>query len=484
MRLSVHAFKIALVAALCLGAPAPHAQYSDLPELGDESSSVLPPSEERKLGEDFLRRARTKLRFTDDPEVNTYVQRLGERLAAGSDSSVYRFRFFVILDPSINAFAVPGGYIGVHSGLILASNNESELASVLAHEITHVTQRHIPRMLTAAQHRTLPTMAAVIAGVLLGGEVGQAAIAATSAYNIEQQLSFTRDFEREADRLGMQLLARSEFDPGGMPAFFQQLLRANSVYDTGLPDFLRTHPVTTERIAESWARADVVGRREHRDSEDYQRVRAKLRVLSTERPGDVATLFKERLGTDAAMPADRYGYAHAMLALGRHDAAREALKPLLAADPDEVAYRVLAAQIEADAGRHARAVEMLRAADAASPEDPVVTRYLGEVLVESGNAAEARDVLSTAVRRDPDDPALQHLLARAAGEAGDRVQAHRALAEYHYLTGDARAAVRELQRASRLAQGNFYVQASVDARIREIESEYDLDRRASDQDRR
>jgi len=484
MSSSAKACAAALAALLCVAAPAPHAQVSNLPDLGDESATVLPPAEERKLGEDFLRKARTKLKFADDPEVNTYIQRLGERLASGVETDAYKFRFFVILDPTVNAFAVPGGYIAVHSGLILATENESELASVLAHEITHVTQRHIPRMLAAAQHRTLPSMAAVIAGILLGGEAGQAAIAATSAYNLEQQLSFTRDFEREADRIGMQLLARSEFDPGAMPAFFQQLLRSNSLYETGLPDFLRTHPVTTERIAESWARADVVGRRTHRDSEAYRRVRAKLRVLTAERPAEVAALFKERLSTDAATDADRYGYALALLAMSQHDAARAALKPLLAADPDEVSYRVLQAQIEADSGHRERALQIVRAAAVKSPDDPVITRTLGELLVESGHPAEARDVLAKAVRRNPDDPALQHLLARAAGDAGDRVQAHRALAEYYYLTGDASAAVRELQRASRLAQGNFYVQASVDARVQQIQNEYDLDPRADNDDRR
>jgi len=476
--LPVRAFASPLLAiVLLLGAARPvqaAALASDLPDLGDESQSVLSLADERKLGAQFIRSARSQLKFLYDPELADYLQGLGNELVAHSGNEVYQFQFFWILDPTLNAFAVPGGFVAVHTGLIEATRNESEFASVLAHEITHVTQRHIPRMMVEAQHRTLPTMAAILAGVLLGGEAGQAAIAATSAYNAQEQLRFSRDYEREADRLGMETLARSHFDPSAMPAFFERLLQYSRVYESGVPDFLLTHPVTTDRIAESWARAEQYPKRHVADSSAFERARAKIRVITAHNPAQAEAQMREDVRAGVGGDASRYGYVLALTATHKYDEARAQVASLLKDHPGRPAYLVAQAQVEIASGHTDRGLSLLQAARRQHPANFPIAYYCADALLKARQPAPAYEILRTVVKERPEDPMVRELLARAAGDAGDPVSAHRAMAEHYYLMGNPRAAVSQLQRAQVLARGNFYIQSSVEARAREIETEFDL----------
>src|SRR3989344_3405476 len=244
LKLTNPARQLLVAGALLLTSNGTPADNINLPDLGDQSASVITPLQERKLGEDIMRQARRRLTFLDDAELNYYLQALGQRLVAGSDSPQQEFRFYIVKDPSINAFAVPGGFISVHTGLLLATQSEAEFASVMAHEIAHITQRHIPRMIADAQRTTLPAMASVLAAVLLGAggsPGGDAAIALTTAAVAQRELNFSRSFEEEADRLGLNTLARAHFDPRAMPAFFEQLQNFNRHNESSLPEFLRTH---------------------------------------------------------------------------------------------------------------------------------------------------------------------------------------------------------------------------------------------------
>ena len=335
-------FTLALAALLWTAAGG----ATGLPDLGEESATILSPAEEKTLGGRFIRNARQKLDFVDDPEIQEYIQSLGERLARSSGATPYDFRFYVIADDALNAFAVPGGFIAVHSGLILASETEGELASVLAHEVTHVAQRHIPRMLSGAKQRSLPLLAALIGAILLGGQAGQAAVAATSAYNLQEQIRFTRSFEREADRLGMEKLVGAGFDPRAMPRFFRRLQNRSRLYESGLPAFLRTHPVTSDRIAESWARADSYPPQDDPDPSAFFQVRARLRVLTAASPAKVVQFFEGALAADARAdrPADRYGYALALRSNRQFPPARRIIGELLASRPGHVPYLIAQAE--------------------------------------------------------------------------------------------------------------------------------------------
>jgi beta-barrel assembly-enhancing protease len=281
-----HLIRITLAGAL-LGAaalPFSHADLADLPSMGDTAGQLISPEQEKQFGESFMRQIRRSGKLVQDPELNDYLQQLGYRLAAASDAPGYGFTFFLVDDPSINAFAGPGGYIGVHTGLLLAARNESELAGVLAHEIAHVTQRHLLRAYEAAQRMSLPTAAALLAAILIGSQdsqAGQAALVGLQAASAQYQINFTRANEHEADRVGIQTLVRSGIDPRGMPDFFERLHQQTRLYGNRLPEFLSTHPVTTSRIAETAARAEAHAGEGRRDSLGFQLARTSLQVESS-----------------------------------------------------------------------------------------------------------------------------------------------------------------------------------------------------------
>ena len=245
----------ALLLALCL-ALLPRAFGQALPELGEGSSTVLPPLLERKIGEGIMREIRSREpSYLDDPEISDYLNQLGARLVAAVPGARQDFEFFGIRDASVNAFAMPGGFVGVHTGLITTADSESEVASVLGHEVAHVTQRHIARMLGTQQQMQIPGLIALAAALLLGRsrpDIAQGAMMAAQGVMAQTQLSYSRDFEREADRIGFQTLTSAGFDARAMSAFFEKMQRTTRVMDDGsVPGYLRSHPISTERIPPS-----------------------------------------------------------------------------------------------------------------------------------------------------------------------------------------------------------------------------------------
>lgn len=470
---------LATVLAATLASAARGADNITLPDLGDESTAAITPAQERRLGEDFMRQARKALPFVDDAEANAYIQTLGSKLVARSDQPYQNFRFFIIDDPTINAFAVPGGFIGVHTGLILNSRSESELASVLAHETVHVTQRHIPRMMVEQQQVSLGAMAAILASILVassGHQGGEAGIALTQAAMAQHQINFTRLFEEEADRIGMDLLARSGFDPRAMPSFFERLQNANRYNETNLPEFLRTHPVTTNRISDSRGRAERYPAKAFADSLDFQLVRAKLRALNTRDPADAVRGFRDNLaqGKFANAAAEHYGYALALKRAGDFAGARAEIGKLVARYPEQLAYQSARAEIEMAAGNFSEAVRLYAAANRKAPGSIPIARQYTAALLKTGNAREAKNTLGPILRQHPDDPALNRMMAEAAGALNERATAHRAMAEYYYLSGNPQGALEQLQLASKFAGDSFYVQSSVEARIQAIKEELKL----------
>ena len=447
-----------------------------LPDLGDASASVLPPAKERRLGEDLVRQARRSVVFLDDPEVNAYLQALGQKLVASGDSTPYDFRFFAIADSSVNAFALPGGFIGVHTGLLLAAQSEGELASVLAHEVAHISQRHIPRMIAEAQRTTLPSMAALLAALVLAGsgqKGGDAAIALTTATVAQHGINFTRAAEQEADRLGIELLAAAGFEPRAMPAFFERLQALNRHNETNLPEFLRTHPVTSARIAESRDRAERFSYRQLPDSDEFRHVRAKVRALTG---GDVAETvrgfqFNLNQGKYANLEAERYGYAVALTRARRYDVARAEIQKLVARQPMNTAYRIAQAENEMAAGRSAAALTIYDTTYRRHPGYYPLQRYYAQALLKAGRASQAVPVVREALKQRADDPALYALWAKAAGAMGRKAESHQALAEHYYWNGDLRAAVQQLQLAKRHSGDNFYLQSSLEARIQAVKEE-------------
>lgn len=465
----------ALLALLIAVVPPAWATPINLPDLGDASAAVISPAQERKLGEDLMRRARRSLAVVEDPEATTYLQSLGQRLVSHSDAPGINFRFFLVNDPSINAFAIPGGFIGVHTGLLLTAENEAELASVLAHEIAHITQRHIPRML-AEEQRSMPAMAALLAAALLAGRGGEAAIALTGATMAQKGLNFTRASEEEADRIGISLLAQSGFDPRAMPAFFERMQRINRLNESNLPEFLATHPVTTARIADSRARAEQYTYRQVPDSIDFQLVRARLRANAPGDAADIVRTFANNIaeGKSTNMDAERYGYALALLRTRQYDTARGIAQKLVDRAPDNLYYLLLQAEIEIGSGHSETGLQTYAAAYKRHPSSYPLAIHYTNALIRTKHERDAEPIIRAAIAQRPDDPLLYALLSQTASANGKLPESHQALAEHYYLNGNFHAAIEQLQLASRYAGNNFYLQSSLEARIQAIKEEVAL----------
>ncbi len=471
-RILRHARATLLLALLGAGPAAIATEPLALPALGDPSGQNLSPATESALGEAFMQQLLATTELVEDPELERYLADLGARLVAASDAPGQTFHFFMVRDPSINAFAAPGGHIGVHSGLLLAAQTESELAAVLAHEIAHVTQRHLARAYDSASRMSLPTAAAILAAILIGtqnSEAGQAALMTVQAGNIQRQIDFTRGNEREADRIGMQMLARTGFDPLGMPAFFERLQAQTRYYGDRVPPFLSTHPVTRDRIADAQARADQLRPAKPRDELDFHLMRMRLRVLEGRDP------VRLRAGLEAGeagLPeaARRYGLALAELRSGAADQARARLAALHRADPDRLTYRLALAEALERSGRHDAALGLYRDTLALYPGNLIVAQQLARTLLDGGEPRAAYDLLDPLLRQNSSAPPSAYaLLGRAARALGRTADAHEAMAEYHARKGQLHAAIEQLKLAQEAESADFYQRARLEARLAVLE---------------
>ncbi|HWQ95101.1 MAG TPA: M48 family metalloprotease [Gammaproteobacteria bacterium] len=447
-----------------------------LPEIGNSAGSVISPLQEKRLGEAFMREVRQTLAINDDPEITDYIRTLGERLTSNSDTQGRNFNFFVVESPEINAFAGPGGYLGVNSGLILSTESESELASVVAHEIAHVTQQHLARSFEKADRLSIPAMAALAAALIIGsrsGEVGQAAVAAVQAGAAQAQINFTRGNEEEADRVGLQSLARAGYDPRSMPVFFERLQQAIRFEGNQAPEFLRTHPVTSSRIADTRNRAEQFPYRQIQDSLEYHLARAKLRVLSEANPRISVKRFAEALkqGQYRNERAEHYGYALALLKSGETAAARTEAQQLISRDKENFHYLALLAQIEMADRQSTKALDLYGRTLELYPGNRALTLLYSQALLQAGQPDKARRLLQSHLRHRSAEPAVYQLLAQAAGQTGRQAEAHQAQAEYYYLNGQTGAAIQQLTLALGLKDTDFYLASQIEARLKELKDE-------------
>jgi len=423
----------------------------DLPDMGDSTGTILSPEFERRLGQAFLGQIRKEANIISDPEIETYIQSIGYRLVSQSDNNTQPFTFFIINDSLINAFAAPGGIVGINSGVILSSDTESELAGVMAHEITHVTQKHMARSYEMQQKMSIPMMAAMLGAVLLmtqNPEAGQAALIAIQGGAAQAQINFTRGNEEEADRIGMQLLSRAEYDPRGMSRFFEKLQK-NSRYYGQAPEFLRTHPITTNRIAEARARSQSIPVDvKYEESKRFPFIQAKLAVYSYRKPRDAVQSFRERLNNERYgnmyLPL-RYGYALALMGAGEYDLAAEHLLEMLAEDPENSTYLLAVAELEFRRRNLEEAFRIYQEALEIYPDyRPVILKY-AHSLLEARRPEDARDVLKDYGKFNEPDLTYYQYLTQAEAEAGNPIESGLASAEYHYLSGETVMAVRQLQ---------------------------------------
>lgn len=507
-RLSRTALPVCAGLALALCAGAPLAQDSGrLPEIGSSASQLISPAQERAYARQMLGEMRRYGLLLEDPLLAEWLQSLGHRLAARSDLPEQPFTFFFVRSRDINAFATLGGFIGMNAGLVLTAESEDEVAAVLAHEVSHSTQRHIVRSVEAAQRDSLPILLGMLGALAAAsqsnsnsaGDASQAAIAGGLALMQQRQINYTRANEHEADRVGIQILARAGYDPMAMADFFGRMQRATRSQGDSAPDFLRTHPVTTTRISEAKDRASELRNkasgpdglsaeplnpalpgRVHEslslahgpDPLGFAFARERLRVLSATSPAEALAEYRRReLAGEKLGEAERYGYALVMARTGEAATALDILRPLAEQHSDRYWIELARAEaLERDGQRSAADAAFGRLLDRQPRNRAIAMTYAGLLAErgtrEAGLAAQA--VLRPVLGESPYDPALQESFGRACELAGDLPRAAEAFAEAAFLSGRAEDALNQLQRLKESAGIDYVQRARIDARIAEM----------------
>ena len=474
--------KLSLTAALLVACGAAGADDIKLPDMGSPADALLSKSEEARIGRAIMAQLRQTGNVVEDPLVTEYINEVGGRIAAQTNDGSQSFTFFVVDDSNINAFALPGGYIGVHSGLLEATRNESELAGVLAHEVAHVTQRHIARAIHANQRQSMLTTAimlgAILAGVATGdSDAATAGIAVAQGTAAQQQINFTRSNEYEADRIGIGAMADAGFDPHGMGSFFEVMSR-QSPADLNLraPEFLRTHPVTTQRIAEARNRARQYPRVPTNNSTNYGVARARMQVASFE-SAEAAVRYFEARDYENQNDVEKYGRAVAYQRAGRHRDANRIFEDLLERNQKVIAFHIGSGETQLALEQNERGIATFERAVQLFPRNVPLVIHYGEGLLQLGQADKAHAILLDLMNNVPPTPAQVRLIARAASEAGDRAEALYYLSEYHLMTGNLVGGISFLQRALALPELQEIQRIRFEARIdfiREFMSEEQL----------
>ncbi len=444
----------------------------NLPSLGDTSSSIMSREQEYQLGRAWLSMLRGSVRTLEDPLLKDYVERHVMGLAETSQLEDRRLTFVTLDSPQLNAFAAPGGIIGVNGGLFLHAHSEAEFASVMAHELAHLSQRHFARGLQHQQQNRIPLMTAMLASIILaasgGGDAGFAALASTQAAAIQEQRRFSRQNEQEADRIGLLNLKGAGYDPNAMPDMFERLARLSRFSRTP-PEFLLTHPVNQSRIADSRNRAGQLSGDGRRDSLYYQMMRARVQLFYEESPGLAAQRFRALLDQhEGEYSAARYGLALALIRSGQQAEAETELQTLLAEHPDNIAVQLAQVELDGSRNRLDQALTRLDQLLAMQPDNYPLLEAKANMLLRKQDYRGAEQVTDRLARLRSDDPDVWYLVSEVRGLAGNILGVHQARAEYFMLAGDLDQADEQLDQALKRAGDNFVVTSRINARKDEV----------------
>ncbi len=472
-----------LVALLALAAlPAVAERELRLPDLGQTTVRLMSLEEERNLPREFDRFVRANNLLVEDLHVEEYLNDMGYRLVAQSTRSTSDFHFFMINDPSFNAFAMPAGIIGFNAGLFIGVGDESQVAGVLAHEIAHVTQDHIARGVENQQQTSLPVILATIGLAIAASAAGAGGDAAggimMGGSGLAQQLAinYTRQNEAEADRVGIGLMARAGYDPHGMARVWETFNVQFRGMGQGPPEYLRTHPLTSNRLAEARSRAEAIEvRGERAERDDFYFVQARLRARISQHPSQAETFFRSRLERDHPVPeALRYGLVLTLIRDRRLDEAEAELEKLLATEPGSQRYRLLTGDLYLAQGRRDEALELLAKLNRQYEGSRIVGMQYVHALMHESVEEDARiavDVLRQLLRHRPDDLRATEMLARALDRSGQELRAAEAVAESYYQWGALDEAIRHLERLAARDDLDRLQRSRVSARLDEFRAE-------------
>lgn len=443
-----------------------------LPDMGGPKISK---QQEAEIGKSIYQDLLRYQIISDDIAVNLYLKKIGAKLSQGISNNSFTFTLFGVNDNTINAFAMPGGYIGVNRGLIINTQSESELASVLGHEMAHVTQRHLARMQDNSLANTLLMAAGILAASAAAaggnGEAAQGLLIASGASSVARQLSYTRDYEREADRLGIKYLADSGFDPHAMPVFFSRLYEINKYTNMSEYPFLLTHPLTVDRIAESQNAAKNYSAKMVPNSVDYLLIREHLRVDTLEK-GNAIKYYQQSLAVKQYISegAQYYGLARAYFKQGSYTKAKEALNLANKQLGNHPYFIDLAATIERKENNFASAQSLYQQGLNQFPQNELLIYGQLETLLDMGQTAQVRKLARTQLSKNKNNSSLYLILAKTYPEQS--LERYLALGDSFYYQGLYQAALEKYQQAVRMNEENksddFYTRSQLEAKITEI----------------
>jgi predicted Zn-dependent protease len=473
-----------------------------LPDLGDSSSISLSPSDERQLGERIMREIRRDPDYSNDFVFYDYLNTIGQTLVRaakkdgipgldGGGTFAINFELFGVRDRSINAFALPGGFIGVHTGLIVSAESESELASVLGHEIGHVTQKHIARMYGQQGTNSMIALASIFLAVIAASRnpnAAQGIAMGGQALAIQNQLSYSRDAEREADRVGFQILQAGGFDVQGMPDFFQRMQRANSIMESGVPGYVRSHPLTTDRIADMQDRVRGLPNKKVLSSVEFYLLKARARLIQTSSASSYPELkqYFESLARRSDLPKQlegNYGLSLLSLKQGRISDAetylqktRVSLHGLVSQNSPVQKLSLSVESTEIDImvakGQHDAALKQIAQVKSIYPRSRALNVAMVNSQLKTHQYDQAISWLKVQSKSRPDETLWWFLLSQAYAQAGKRALQHAALAEKYVTEGAWVGAIEQMKLAKAAGDADFYQASEIDARARQIQEAY------------
>lgn len=473
-RLSSTITAFVLLASLTTEFAASESLHSNLPTLGDHTSGIVSLEQEYALGQSFLRMLRAQAPLLHDPLMQDYLEHLIYRLASHSALQDRRITLAIIKDPTINAFAVPGGVVGVNLGLFLNGETESEISAILAHEIAHISQRHFARRTEASRKASVASMAGLLAGVVLlattGTDAGLAAITASRGVAQSELLRYSRSREKEADLVGIDTLAAAGLDPNAMAYMFERLNRAQRFSGRNIPEFLLTHPVTKDRISDSYAKSTNIPTPELATSLDFQLMRARAQVIASKNAGQAVLQMRAALEDPdpVKVTAAKYGLALAQAEAGSYDESMQTILGLQFSHPGKLAFILAEAELHMAAFRYEDARDVLADALKITPKNYPLSMAYADALLKSGDPRKAASVLENLSLERPEDHLVWYYLAEARGLADDIIGVHEARAEYFVRVGNFDQAIKQLSFATPLARNNFQQSARIKQRIEEI----------------
>ncbi len=450
---------------------------NQLPEIGVVASDALTIDKEKIVGDVIMRQLRGQAPLVYDPVLQEYIQGLGNRLVIHADNTKFPFKFFIINNPVINAFAFYGGHIGIHSGLIAQASSESELASVLAHEVAHVTQRHLARRAQNQARNSPLQIASMIGGLLLAiadPEAGIAAIQASSAAGAQANINFTRNNEEEADNIGLNILYRAGFDPMGAPGFFDKLIAQTRGRSNQLA-FLQTHPLPADRVAQTLSRARAYGKVNLPTSLNFHLAKARVQGRYMSTPERNINYFSSNLGKGNAVVQDatQYGLAISLFEAEEYQKSFNIMQTLLSEQPENLFYLDLMTDLHMKLDNTLQAIEMLTPVWKLKPTNTVLALNLANAYISAGNFDPAIQILRDLLLIDKESFLAYQLLNEAYNRDQRKKEAHMAQAEIYALISAYPLAIDELQFAYNQTGSDNLEKQRIKGRISQLRAAQD-----------